>query len=330
MEQEPFNPAAVNDLETARLALRWALERLHKMSGDIKELKEEKESLSHKLLELSMESQKKDETLGRWKQTIHAWESLIQDHKRMEERLREELRLEFKHKENLETQAERHALLRQAETYKQEIARKEAAIEIMRRSLMEAVKEARDEAKREMQPALEGLGQRLARLEEHRLKEEESLKISAQQRHDEELAGLESRRKSLEEDIEARKRGLEAHYKKQEALCQARYKTELQAQEEAFNRQLAKREQASINGHNHSIEMMRAQFSTELAREKEKLKSLHAEKEKALRQELFDQESQLKEDIARNKAALEGQILNLENSLREHCARETARIRTSG
>jgi hypothetical protein len=34
MDKENFDASTVNDLETARLALRWALERLHKMNGE--------------------------------------------------------------------------------------------------------------------------------------------------------------------------------------------------------------------------------------------------------------------------------------------------------
>src|SRR5947199_58299 len=45
-EQQFFDASTVNDLETARLALRWALERIHKMSEESALAKQANEALS--------------------------------------------------------------------------------------------------------------------------------------------------------------------------------------------------------------------------------------------------------------------------------------------
>ena len=63
MDQEPFEPSTVNDLETARLALRWALERLHKMTEEAAAHKEEKEKAVSANRRLAEEAAQKEATV---------------------------------------------------------------------------------------------------------------------------------------------------------------------------------------------------------------------------------------------------------------------------
>ena len=88
MDQEPskdfFDASAVNDLETARLALRWARERIHKMAEELSSIKQDKERTDVQAAQLSQEVLQKDEVVKRWKETIKVWEASISDHKKME------------------------------------------------------------------------------------------------------------------------------------------------------------------------------------------------------------------------------------------------------
>src|SRR5271154_6212237 len=106
MEQEFFDASAVNDLETARLALRWALERIHKMDAEAVALREDRDKSALAARQLSEEVGQKDEAVKRWKETIRAWESSMSDHKKMEETLRKDLRKELFAEEDLRVREE--------------------------------------------------------------------------------------------------------------------------------------------------------------------------------------------------------------------------------
>src|SRR5579883_2859330 len=123
-EKEYFDASAVNDLETARLALRWALERLHKMGEDLAALKTERDDAKQLAGRLTEEVSQKDQAVARWRETIKAWEASIKDHKRMEDELREELRKEVAREADVHVKEERHQLMLQIEALKHEIADK--------------------------------------------------------------------------------------------------------------------------------------------------------------------------------------------------------------
>src|SRR5438309_1639817 len=83
-----FDPSTVNDLDTARLALRWALERLQRLGTELTEARQEAAKAGKARDEAALDSREKDETVKRWRETVKAWEASISDHKKMEDQLR--------------------------------------------------------------------------------------------------------------------------------------------------------------------------------------------------------------------------------------------------
>ena len=82
-EERQIDPTAVTDIETARLALRWALERIHLLQDEGSKAKDTAQSALDKIRILTDQLAHKDETLHRWQSTIKAWETNVTDHQAM-------------------------------------------------------------------------------------------------------------------------------------------------------------------------------------------------------------------------------------------------------
>src|SRR5262245_30162442 len=75
MDKEPaFDPASVTDVETAKLALRWALEKMRNLQDEAKKLREELHGESLTSRRLNEQLQQKEEALKRWQSTLRVWE----------------------------------------------------------------------------------------------------------------------------------------------------------------------------------------------------------------------------------------------------------------
>src|SRR3989338_6289594 len=101
-----FDASTVNDLDTARLALRWALERLHRLGAELNEARQAEDKALKARDEAALDSREKDETVKRWRETVKAWEASISDHKKMEDALREELRPEMSREQDAHVKEE--------------------------------------------------------------------------------------------------------------------------------------------------------------------------------------------------------------------------------
>ena len=69
MEDRFYDPATVNDVETARLALRWSLEKIHGLQDEVNKAKETAEDAVEKLRRATETIAEKDAAILRWKGT---------------------------------------------------------------------------------------------------------------------------------------------------------------------------------------------------------------------------------------------------------------------
>src|SRR5258708_37067451 len=110
MEQEDkpsLDPASVNDVETARLALRWALERIHKMQEECTTANQNAKDASEKLRLANDQLKQKEESLQRWQSTIRTWDAHWRDQETLEQHVTERLRKEIVVAEESRYRAER-------------------------------------------------------------------------------------------------------------------------------------------------------------------------------------------------------------------------------
>ncbi|MDO8757266.1 MAG: hypothetical protein Q7J64_04595, partial [Elusimicrobiota bacterium] len=208
-----FDPSTVNDLDTARLALRWALERLHRLSSEVTEARQEAAKALKARDEAAVDSREKDETVKRWRETVKAWEASISDHKKMEEQLREELRREIDREQDVHIKEERLQLSMQIDSLKREIAAREAMIGGLRREVIDAVKTARQDAERELQGALAHQEKALSDTKSSLL---ERLKIQS------------DALRAKEKDLESQQRLLDEQIKTKEGEFRRRYERDVE------------------------------------------------------------------------------------------------------
>ncbi len=75
MEQDPkLDPSTITDVETAKLALRWAVEKIHGLQEELGRLREDNRTKSNAARSLTEQLEQKTEVLKKWQGTIRTWE----------------------------------------------------------------------------------------------------------------------------------------------------------------------------------------------------------------------------------------------------------------
>jgi hypothetical protein len=242
---QEFDASTINDLDTARLALRWALERVHKMGEELSQAREEAGKSTRQKAELEEESRQKDETVKRWRETIKIWEASMQDQHRLEIQMREELRKEVTREEDAHVKEERLQLTMQIDALKREIVTRESVIGSLRREIIDAVKVTRQEAERELQSAL--THQEKA-LEETKMSLLERLKIQAESI------------RAKEKDLENQQRLLDEQIKAKEADFRRRYERDVEELIRNNREALTREDQALSEKFEQKIVQLEARF----------------------------------------------------------------------
>ena len=93
MEQEPkLDPSAITDVETAKLALRWAVEKIHGQQEELGRLRDDNRNKTGINRSLTEQVEQKTEILKKWQGTIKTWEENWKTQTAMEADLKSKLR----------------------------------------------------------------------------------------------------------------------------------------------------------------------------------------------------------------------------------------------
>jgi len=142
MDKKFLDPTSVNDVETARLALRWSLEKIHALQDELNKAKETATDAVDKLRLTTEQIAQKDAAILRWQSTIKAWEANYKDQAKLEAEIRARLAKEMTFEEDAGHKEARRQLELHIEAFKTEIREKEAAMGDLRRQIIDAVKTA--------------------------------------------------------------------------------------------------------------------------------------------------------------------------------------------
>ena len=100
MEQEPkLDPSTITDVETAKLALRWAVEKIHALQEDVGRLREDNRTKTNVNRSLTEQVEQKTEILKKWQGTIKTWEENWKTQTAMEADLKCKLREQIMNEE---------------------------------------------------------------------------------------------------------------------------------------------------------------------------------------------------------------------------------------
>src|ERR1035437_3969595 len=100
MEQEPkLDPSLITDVETAKLALRWAVEKIHGQQEEVGRLREDNRNKTSINRSLTEQVKQKTEILKKWQGTIKTWEENWKTQTAMEADLKGKLREQIMNEE---------------------------------------------------------------------------------------------------------------------------------------------------------------------------------------------------------------------------------------
>ena len=123
-----LDPSTITDVETAKLALRWAVEKIHTLSDDNSRLKEDNRNKTNITRTLTQQAEQKDEILKKWQSTIKTWEANWKTQTTMEADLKGKLREQILNEETANWRQAKAQLENEIRALKDEQAAKEAEI----------------------------------------------------------------------------------------------------------------------------------------------------------------------------------------------------------
>jgi len=141
MEQEPkLDPSTITDVETGKLALRWAVEKIHTLQEETGRLREDNRNKTNLTRSLTEQMEQKTEILKKWQGTIRTWEENWKTQTALETDLKAKLREQIINEETANWKQLRAQLEKEILALKNELAAREAAIGAMKLHLIDELK----------------------------------------------------------------------------------------------------------------------------------------------------------------------------------------------
>lgn len=218
-----LDPSAITDVETAKLALRWAVEKIHTLADDNARLKEETRSKVNSNRILTQQNEQKDEILKKWQSTIKTWEENWKSQTAMEADLKSKLREQILNEETSNWRQARAQLENEIKALKTEMGAKEAEIGRMKLYAIDEIRKAAELKDAETQAVILSSQDSLA--------ERENAMRAKFERFEKEF--LETQRVKMEQDELALTERYETKMREFSRLYQAK-----EAQLEAFRKNL--------------------------------------------------------------------------------------------
>ena len=194
-EQESSAPLEINDLDTAKLALRWALERIRRTAAELDAAKETKARAEAEIRRLQTEVGAREDAARRWKATAEEWEEAVKGYQRLARDAEGQARERIERRDSEES----GRLRQEGAALRAETSKLRAEIDDLTKRAADAERAGREAGRRETGFLIES---------EKRAHEQERLEMLAQW-------------KALEEDLLARGRALA---EREASLEQARLK----------------------------------------------------------------------------------------------------------
>ena len=233
-----LDPSTITDMETAKLALRWALEKIHTISDDNTRLKEDNRNKTEMSRSLAQQAEKKDEILKKWQSTIKTWEENWKTQTAMETDLKGKLREQILNEETSNWRQARAQLENEIRALKEELSHKEAEIGKLKIFTIDEIRKAAERKEAETQAFISARQDSLAEeetalsarfeqlekelIENHRVKAEQD-ELALKERYDIKMREQSKLFQAKENQLEDFRNKLEDEYlKKTEALAAQR------------------------------------------------------------------------------------------------------------
>lgn len=129
MEHHPnLDPSAITDIDTAKFALKWAVERLELLEASSTKLKDDTRNKTDIIRSLTKQLDHKEETVKKWQSTIRTWEENWKSQQAMESDLKSKIRHQIINEEMANWRQAKVQLEEEIKALKGELAKREADI----------------------------------------------------------------------------------------------------------------------------------------------------------------------------------------------------------
>ncbi len=339
-----LDPSAITDVETAKLALRWAVEKIHTLSDDNTRLKEDNRNKTNTSRALTQQSEQKDEILKKWQSTIKTWEENWKTQTAMEVDLKGKLREQILNEETSNWRQARAQLENEIRALKTELSSKEAEIGKLKIYTIEEIRAASELKEAEAQALMRARADALAEQENsmrskfellekelmgsHRVKAEQD-ELALKERYEIKMREFSRLYQAKENQLEDFRKKLEDEYlKKAEDLAAQRAarleedRRDLAAKQAAAMAEAERAAGKRLAGLQEEFERARAaarcdfeEKEKELAAAKESeisfLKETHGNEVAGIRDRLHQYTQQREQDYVNLRLQMENQLLEL-------------------
>ncbi|MBU2573078.1 MAG: hypothetical protein KKH28_03255, partial [Elusimicrobia bacterium] len=314
-----LDPSTITDVETAKLALRWAVEKIHTLSDDNARLKEDNRNKVNSNRTLTQQGEQKDEILKKWQTTIKTWEENWKTQTAMEADLKAKLREQILNEETAHWRQSRAQLENEIKALKHELASKEAEIGKLKLYAIDEIRKAAELKNEETQAiilnsrdslverenAMRAKYERFEKefIETLRVKTEQE-ELSLQERYEVKMREFSRLYQAKEAQLEDFRRNLEDDYlKKAEALT-----AERAAKLNEERREIAVKAETAIAETEKDAAKRIKSLEEELKAQRESMRAEFEEKERAVAAEKDREIAALKESSQSELANLRGRL----------------------
>ncbi len=339
-----LDPSTITDVETAKLALRWAVEKIHALSDDAARLKEDNRNKTNLARTLTQQAEQKDEVLKKWQTTIKTWEENWRTQTAMEADLKAKLREQILNEETANWRQARAQLENETKALKGELSSKEAEIGKLKLLAIDEIRKAAELKEAETQALILGRQEALGEqeramrsrfelmekelVENHRLKIELD-ELSLKERYEVKMREFSRLYQDKENQLEDFRQKLEKEYQeKSEALSAARTvrleeeRKTLAAAQEAAAAETARGSEKRLAELQAEFDRQRAalhadfkareeSFAASKASETAFIKEAHQKEMSDLRDRLRQQTQQREQEYVDLRMQMESQLLEL-------------------
>lgn len=314
-----LDPAAITDVGTAKLALRWAIEKIHTLSDEGARLKEDNRNKVASNRMLIQQNEQKDEILKKWQSTIKTWEENWKTQTAMEADLKGKLREQILNEETASWRQAKAQMENEIKAIKTELCSREAEIGRMKLYAIDEIRKANELKDAETQAIILSSQDSLAErenavrakferfekefIETQRVKiEQDELALTA--RHETKMREFSRLYQAKEAQLEEFRKNLEDDYlKKSEALAAERA-AKLQ---ETRLELAAKSEAASANADKDAARRVKG-IEAEFDKKRADMRAEFEERERALLADKNIEISALRETDQKELAELRGRL----------------------
>ena len=297
MEHRPnLDPSAITDMDTAKFALKWAVERLELLEASSAKMKDDTRNKTNIINSLTKQLDHKEETVKKWQSTIRTWEENWKSQQAMESDLKSKLRNQIINEEMAHWRQAKAQLEEEIKALKAELAGREADIGKFKLDAIEKNSQDTERKEEELKALLTKHEDNLANRELAIRQKYEELEVKLTEGHHARLAQEEL---ALSERYDRKMREFAELYKSKEEQLEVfriKLEDEFLKKSDDFSKQSGIEREKKLSEMNETYEAKKTEFEQSYENKIRELEQYSTQKHETILQELEKKENEIKEE----------------------------------